>query len=71
MKSGFIKRLLPIVVTVAVVIGAVCIAALVSPIVRWRVKLVGQKLSGRIPEIPWPLFNKWMAGQPGQPAPSG
>jgi mono/diheme cytochrome c family protein len=65
MKSGFIKRLLPIVVFVAIVIGAVYIAALVSPSVHWRLRVTGQKLYGRIPEIPWPLFIKWM--RPGSP----
>jgi hypothetical protein len=65
MKSGFTKRLLAIGVCGAVLVVGVFIAARVSPSVAWRVRLLGHKLSGQIPEIPWPLFIKWM--RPGSP----
>lgn len=64
MKSGFTKRL-AIVVCGAVLVGGVFIATKVSPSVAWRVRLLGHKLSGQIPEVPWPLFIKWM--RPGSP----
>lgn len=64
MKSGLTKRLV-IVVCGAVLVGGVFIATKASPSVAWRVRLLGHKLSGQIPEVPWPLFIKWM--RPGSP----
>ena len=37
------------------------IGALVSPSIAWRVRLYGEKLTGRIPEIPLPLLVRWSA----------
>lgn len=65
MKSGFTKRLLAIGVFAAVLVACAFIAAAVSPSVAWRVRLLGHKLSGQIPDIPWPMFIKWM--RPGSP----
>jgi len=56
-----IKRLLQI-----FVIGAISVvllsggAALVSTSVAWRLKLLKIKLSGEIPEIPFPLLLRWI-----------
>ena len=65
MKLGLTKSLLAIGVLGALSVGSVFVAARVSPSVAWRVRLVGHKLSGQIPEIPWLLFIKWM--RPGSP----
>ena len=61
-----IKRLLQI-----FVIGAISVvllpgaAALASTSIAWRLKLLKIKLSGEIPEIPFPLLLKWI--RPGSP----
>ncbi|MGC1582341.1 MAG: PQQ-binding-like beta-propeller repeat protein [Candidatus Acidiferrales bacterium] len=61
MTPGFIKRLVRGGVFAVVLLGAVVlIAAMVSPPIAWRVRLLRHKLSGQIPEIPWPLFIKWI-----------
>lgn len=62
----FIKRLLQIfaigAISVIVLAGA---AVLVVPSVTWRFAVVKAKLTGKIPEIPYPLLLKWM--RPGSP----
>ena len=56
-------RILLILGTLAILIIAG--GCLVSPAVAWRVKLVGLKLSGKIPEIPLTTLVRWMP--PGSP----
>jgi alcohol dehydrogenase (cytochrome c) len=51
-------RILLALALVAVLIVAA--ASLASPAVAWRVKLVGLKLSGKIPEIPLTTLVRWM-----------
>src|SRR5277367_3138726 len=56
-----IKRLLQTFVIVAIAFVFLSVgAALVSPSLAWRVKLVEAKLTGKIPEIPLPSLVKWM-----------
>ena len=62
----FIKRLLQIFVIGAIFVVLLCgAAAVVSPSVAWRCSLLKAKLTGKIPEIPFPLMVKWM--RPGSP----
>lgn len=56
-----LKRLLQF-LALAVILGIIAstAAAYLSPAVAWRLKLLRVKLSGKIPEIPFPLLIKWM-----------
>ncbi|HUN72261.1 MAG TPA: PQQ-binding-like beta-propeller repeat protein [Steroidobacteraceae bacterium] len=57
-----IKRLALTFVAAVVVIALIAFAgSLVSPGVAWRTRLVREKLTGQIPQIPLPLLVKWMA----------
>lgn len=63
---NLIKRVLQIFTFAAIFIGVVAVAsALVSPSVAWRFRLLREKLTGQIPEIPFSLLLQWM--QPGSP----
>lgn len=61
-----IRRLAQIsAISLTFIVLAALIAGLVSPSVAWRLKLLQAKLSGKIPEISWPLLIKW--SRPGSP----
>jgi hypothetical protein len=62
----FFKRLLQIFVLIGILaVLLLTVADLASNDVAWRITVLKAKLSGKIPEIPFPLLLKWM--RPGSP----